>query len=149
MKKLAYLLIVSVFLFTACDKDKRASKKLMKPGTWKVIELSVDGQNLSPLPNWKITDCDIYETLCIAKWKLEDKESHFYWQYNDKAERFTISRRVAPEDCEDFYTEEVEQQTYNFSGDYKVLESKRKTKTFESYSTLGYAGKKVVIKLEN
>ena len=148
MKKLALLLFATAFLFTACDKNKRASKKLMKPGTWEVVELSVDGQNMTPLPDWEINDCDIYETLCTATWYLEGKQSQFYWQFNDKAELFTISRMVAPEDCEDFYTEEVEQQTFKFSGDYKVLESKRKSKTFESYSTLGYDGEKVVIRLE-
>ena len=148
MYKLIFLLLASTLLFTACDKNKRASKRLMKPGTWKVVEFSVDGQNLSPLPTWQIDDCEIYDTVCSASWKLEGKESRFYWQFNDKAERFTISRIVAPEDCEDFYTEEVEQQTYNFSGDYKVLESKRKSKTFESFSTLGHPGEKVVIRLE-
>jgi hypothetical protein len=54
---------------------------------------------------------------------------------------------VAPEDCEDFYTEEVEQQTYKFSGDYEVMERKRKSMTFESSKTLGYEGEKVVIRL--
>ena len=61
---------------------------------------------------------------------------------------FTISRIVAPEDCEDFYTEEVEQQTFQFSGDYDVKERKRKSMIFESSKTLGFDGKKVVIKLE-
>jgi len=148
MKKLALLFLATAFLFTACDKNKRASKRLMKPGNWEVVELSVEGQNVTPLPFWEINDCEIYETLCTAVWNLGEKDSQFYWQFNDKAERFTISRVVDPEDCEDFYTEEVEQQTFKFSGDYKVLESKRKSKTFESYSTLGYDGEKVVIRLE-
>ncbi|WP_107039047.1 hypothetical protein [Brumimicrobium mesophilum] len=148
MKTIALLLLAAAFLFTACDKNKRASKKLMKAGNWEVVELSVDGQNISPLPSWEINDCDIYEELCTASWKLEDKQSQFYWQFNEKAKLFTISRIVAPEDCEDFYTEEVEQQTFKFSGDYEVVEDKRKTKTFESSKTLGYGGKKVAIRIE-
>ena len=148
MKKLALLLLAIAFLFTACDKNKRASKKLMKAGNWEVVELSVDGQNISPLPSWGINDCDIYEELCTASWKLEDKQSQFYWQFNEKAKLFTISRIVAPEDCEDFYTEEVEQQTFKFSGDYEVVERKRKAMTFESRKTLGFDGEKVIIQLE-
>ena len=146
--KIITLLIITAFLFASCDKNKRASKRLMKAGTWEVVELSVDGQNFTPLPSWQVNDCDIYETLCTATWKLEDKQSRFYWQFNEKAKLFTISRIVAPEDCEDFYTEEVEQQTYNFSGDYEVVEDKRKSKTFESTKTLGYKGKRVVLRLE-
>jgi hypothetical protein len=66
----------------------------MKPGNWEVVELSVDGQNITPLPSWKINDCDIYEALCTVAWSLGNKDSQFYWQFNDKAERFTISRVV-------------------------------------------------------
>jgi hypothetical protein len=148
MKKATILLFALAFILVACDKNKRASKKLMKAGTWEVVELSVDGQNTSPLPTWDVNDCDIYETLCTASWKLEGKQSQFYWQFNKKAELFTISRIVAPEDCEDFYTEEVEQQTFKFSGDYEVVERKRKTMTFESAKTLGFEGNTVVIRIE-
>ena len=148
MKKTAILLFALAFIFAACDKNKRASKRLMKAGNWEVIELSVDSQNLSPLPFWQVNDCDIYETLCTASWKLDDKQSQFYWQFNEKAQLFTISRIVAPEDCEDFYTEEVEQQTFKFSGDYEVIERKQKSMVFESTKTLGFDGKKVMIRLE-
>ncbi|MDX1651085.1 MAG: hypothetical protein R3277_01250 [Brumimicrobium sp.] len=149
MKNIIVFLFSVAILCVACDKNKRASKRLMRPGTWNVVELSVDGANLSPLPVWQVNDCDIYDTsLCTSSWILEGIESQFYWQFNDKAERFNISRVVDTADCSDFYTEEVEQQTYNFSGAYKVIESKRKRKEFESYSTLGYPGKKVVIRLE-
>lgn len=55
---------------------------------------------------------------------------------------------MAPEDCEDFYTEEVEQQIFKFSGDYEVVERKRKSMTFESNSTVGFEGEKVVIRVE-
>jgi hypothetical protein len=147
MKKTAILFFALVFIFASCDKNKRASKRLMKAGTWEVVELSVDGQNLSLLPSWQVNDCDIYETLCTANWVLEGRQSQFYWQFNEKAELFTISRIVAPEDCEDFYTEEVEQQTFKFSGDYEVIERKRKSMIFESSKTLGYEGKRVVIRL--
>lgn len=148
MKKVLIVTAAIAFIFTACDKDKRASKRLMRPGTWKIVELSVDGAQLSPRPNWQIDNCEIYEEVCTATWDLAGDESRFNWQFNDDAERFTISRMVDTADCEDFHTAEVEQQTYRFSGDYKVLTSKRKLKKLESYSTYGYPNQKVMIRLE-
>ncbi|RFC54162.1 hypothetical protein [Brumimicrobium aurantiacum] len=148
MRKLTFLLLTTAFLFTACDKNKRASKHLMKAGNWEVKELSVDGVSQTLIPTWEIKDCDIYETVCEGTWTSDTTQSRFYWQFNDKAQTFTISRVVAPEDCEDFYTEEVEQQTFKFSGEYDVTKNKRKSKTFESYNTLGFEGQKAVIRVE-
>lgn len=148
MKTSISILIVLAIIFAACDKNKRASKRFMKPGNWKFVELSVDGSPISPPQYISVDDCDIYDTLCSATWDRGEEFSRIYWQFNDKAELFSISRIVDTADCEDFYTEVAEQQTYRFSGDYKVLESKRKSKIFESYETNGYPGEKVLIKLE-
>jgi hypothetical protein len=136
--------------FAACDKNKRASKRLIKPGTWNVVEFSVDGQEITPYPRWRIDNCDIYEDTCTAKWwdNSLETQSAIYWQFNEKAETFTISRVVDTADCEDFYTEEVEQQTYRFSGEYNVIERKRKEMHFESINTLGHPNEKVIIRLE-
>jgi len=144
------LLATIALTITACDKNNRASKRLIKPGLWNVVELSVNGQEITPYPVWSISDCDIYEDTCTAIWydNSLDTESQIYWQFNDKAETFTISRVVDTADCEDFYTEEVEQQTFRFSGEYNVIERKRKEMHFESSNTLGYPNEKVVIRLE-
>src|SRR5690554_7236827 len=148
MKKLTLLLLTTACLLTTCEKNKRESKHLKKAGNRKVKELSVDGVSQTLIPTWEIQDCDIYETVCEGTWTSDTTQSQFYWQFNDKAQTFTISRVVAPEDCEDFYTEEVEQQTFNFSGEYDVTENKRKSKTFESYNTIGFEGQKVVIRVK-
>lgn len=148
MKKISCYILLLFISLAACDKDKRASKRLMKAGVWNVTDISVDGTAINDLPLWKISDCDIYEEVCAAQWEFKGKQSAFFWQYNEKAETFTISRVVAPEDCEDFYTEEVEQQTYLYSGTYKVVECKRKLRVFESMETVGFSGQKVVIQIE-
>ena len=136
-------------ILVACDKNNRASKRLMRPGSWEVTHLTVNGSNYTnEYIHWTINDCDIEEELCTGVWNLADKNSQFYWQFNENAERFTLSRVVAPEDCEDFYTEEVEQMTYLFSGDYEVIASKRKSKIFESQETIGFEGDRVRIELE-
>lgn len=149
MKNLILISLSFALLFIACDKDKRASKRLIKPGAWEVVKLTVDGADVSSESvSWYISECDIYEELCTGIWILDEKQSQFYWQFNEKASTFTLSRVVAPEDCEDFYTEEVEQMTYKFSGEYNVIESKRKSKIFESRKTIGYDGETVRIELE-
>ena len=148
MKASIAILLLTAILFTSCDKNKRASKRFMRPGKWKFVELSVDGSPISQPQYIKVEECDIYDTLCMATWDRGEEFSRIYWQFNDKAERFSISRIVDTADCADFYTELAEQQTYRFSGDYKVLETKRKSKVFESYETLGYPGDKVLIRLE-
>ena len=149
MKKLTILTMTLAILFVACDKNKRASKRFMRPGTWQVTKLMAAGDSYSTEElKWVIHDCDIYEELCLGQWHFEDKNSQFYWQFNEKAQTFTLSRVVAPEDCEDFYTEEVEQMTYLFSGEYKVVESKRKSKIFESRETIGFEGSAVRIEMD-
>lgn len=149
MKTKIILTLVIAILAVACDKDKRASKRFIKPGTWELKKLTVDGDNVTnETIYWHISECDIYEDLCTGAWDLDEKKSQFYWQFNEKASTFTLSRVVAPEDCEDFYTEEVEQMTYKFSGEYNVIESKRKSKIFESRKTIGYDGETVRIELE-
>ena len=123
----------------------------MEPYLWQVKELSINNVNLDTLPTWQANDCDIYENLCTARWYISEaysQHSDFYWQYNDKAKTFKISRVVPPEECEEFYTEQVEQDTYHFSGEYQVIECKKKRKVFESTQTIGYPGEKVRIVIE-
>lgn len=149
MKKLTILTIALAILVLGCDKNNRASKRLMRPGNWIVTQLTIDGSNYNNETGyWSINNCNIEAALCTGAWHLAEKNSQFYWQFNENAEVFTISRIVAPEDCEDFYTEEVEQMTYNLSGAYEVVESKRKSKIFQSRNTIGFEGKLVRIELE-
>lgn len=148
MKKVFLYSVVLAILFASCNKDKRASKRFMRADVWHVKTLTVDDEiQDAEKVKWLVSECDIYEELCAAVWSLEDKTSQFYWQFNEKAETFTISRVVAAEDCGDFYTEEVEQQTFLFSGVYNVIKSKRNEKVFESTETIGFKGKKVSITL--
>lgn len=148
MKTTYLVLLAAIIVMGACSKDKRASKRFMKPGTWQVKEVSVAGNNLDTLPTWSVNSCDIYENLCVAKWNRNGVSSQFYWQFNDKAKTFKISRVVPPEECENFYTELVEQQTYQYSGVYDVRETSKNRKVFESSSTIGYPGQLVRIVVE-
>jgi hypothetical protein len=148
MKLIATILLLGIIV-VSCNKDKRASKRLIKPGEWEVTKITIGDSSISNLPIWAIQECDIYEDLCEGDWKLDGNTSSFYWQFNDKAKEFVLSRVVAPEDCEDFYTVEVEQHTYKFSGRYKVLETSKSKKIFESTNTIGFEGELVRIEIEN
>jgi hypothetical protein len=148
MKYSILFLLTALCLFASCNKDKRASRRFMKPGTWKVTELSVNNINADTLPTWTVNACDIYENLCVASWNRNGVSSQLYWQFNDKAQTFRISRVVPPEECENFYTEQVEQDTYHFTGEYKVEETTKTRKVFGSVQTVGNPGVYVRIVIE-
>jgi len=148
MKNSLILILAALFLTASCNKDKRASRRFMKPGTWKVTELSVNNVNADTLPTWTVNACDIYENLCVASWNRNGISSQFYWQFNDKAQTFRISRVVPPSECENFYTEQVEQDTYHFTGSYRVEESTKNRKIFGSVETIGHPGVYVRIVVE-
>ena len=143
------IIIFLIGLIVACNKDKRASKHFMNQGEWKVTSLQIGDSSVTELPTWSVKECAIYEDLCVGDWKLDGKFSSFYWQFNDKAKEFVLARVVAPEDCEDFYTVEAEQQTFLFSGSYKVKETSKDKKILESNNTIGYEGELVRIVIEN
>lgn len=84
--------------------------------------------------------------LLEQKWRF--KPVLLAIQFNDKAQTFKISRVVPPAECENFYTEQVDQDTYHFTGEYKVEDSSKKRKAFGSVSTIGFPGEYVRIVLE-
>lgn len=147
--KIALTIFILIVVLLSCNKDKQASKRFMKPEEWKITSLQISDSTVTELPTWSVNNCEIYEEKCIANWNIQGKSSSFYWQFNDKAREFVIARVVLPEDCEDFYTVKAEQQTYKFSGSYKVIETSKSKKIVESYATLGFEGEKVVIEIEN
>lgn len=147
MKLIVTILLLGIIVIS-CNKDKQASKRFIKSGEWEITKITIADSSVSNLPIWTIQECDIYEDLCVGDWKLDGNSSSFYWQFNDKSKEFVLSRVIAPEDCEDFYTVEAEQQTFKFSGSYKVIETSKSKKIFESTSTLGFEGEKVVIEIE-
>lgn len=138
-----------LMIFAACNKDRRISKRLIKPGEWKVTELSVGGVADSILPKWKINSCeDIFEEVCTGRWISPTDTAEFYWQFNDKANEFVISYAIDTAKCDSFYTDVSAFQSFNYSGTYEVTRHKRKEMEFESMSTLGYPGDKVVVRIE-
>jgi hypothetical protein len=144
------LALISLICFSACNKTKRNSARLMKAGRWEVTELTVDGTAQPVLPELIIDDCDIYDETCYGEWEGGGGHAYFAWQFRDKGETFELSRQIMPEDDGHSHGEaglEMEQQCYDFSGVYQVDESSSTAFTFSSSATSGFSGKKVVMKL--
>ena len=149
MKKiilLASTILIVALVFTACNKTKMYENRL-DGGEWNVTELSVDGVNETELPHWNIGDCDAYKESCTGEWKNhEGGTGKFVWQFREKGGKFEISNQS--ELTGDHAQDEVVLQCQNFSGVYDVIEHEKKSMKFESTTTLGFSGKKVVITIE-
>lgn len=132
--------------FAACNKTKKYSKRLSGE-TWKVTELSVDGTPEAELPTLVFEECDIYEESCMAEWKNEEGgHGEFVWQFREKGKVFEISNQS--DHTHSHADEEAQAQLSSFSGVYDVIEHKKKVMLFESTATIGYPGKRVVLKME-
>ncbi|MFT7156284.1 MAG: hypothetical protein ACI8Q1_001289 [Parvicella sp.] len=153
MKKLnvLYLIIAALVIVSACNKEKRYSKRLVQKedlsGVWLVSELSIDSQSDTVIPIWLIYDCDIYEDTCQGLWQANSDTANFVWQFQDKGNLFILNRVNGTDSC-NFVTEISELQCYNYSGTYNVTQAKKKEMIFESETTVGYPGQKVKIVLE-
>lgn len=145
MKK--YILILLIFgAFYGCNKTKRNANRL-DGQRWKVTELSVDGVNVSVLPELRFSECDIYNEDCKGTWYFGNSgHAKFFWQVRDKGKTLIISNQADhAHTMEDI---QAAQQCIDFGGTYKILECKKKSFVAESITTHAYAGKKVVLKMK-
>jgi hypothetical protein len=148
MNKLSIVLLFSIVVFASCNKDKRNSNRLINKGPWQVTTLTVNGVSDSLLPIITFDDCNIYEDTCTAQWMLSStRKNEFIWQFNDRANTFTISRQF-DEDTIAFVLDIVKWQCYQYSGTYHVIKAKRNNIEFESSTTVGYSGQKVRMVIE-
>jgi hypothetical protein len=148
--KISGILLAIGFTIIACNKTSSNTKKL-DGGEWQITQLSVDGMEVEELPHWVIAECDPYEETCTGQW-LNDEggEAKFAWQFNDKGKVFEIANQseLLEEDEHEHGEHEAAMQCQYFSGAYQVVEQKKKAMKFESSTTLGYSGKKVVLAIE-
>ncbi|MGL4599062.1 MAG: hypothetical protein ACRCYO_16200, partial [Bacteroidia bacterium] len=74
----------------------------------------------------------------------------FVWQFRDKGKTFELSNQSTAEDAHGggHEAEENIAQCMEYSGVYVVKEQSKKELSLESKTTIGYAGQKVVLKLE-
>lgn len=137
-----------LFLLFACNKDKFYSKRLMKGDTWTVQSIKIN-DTLSDISGaWEITQgVNIYDSVPQANWKQNSYDATFQWQFHEKAKKFYINYQVLCEECEPNTLDTLDYFCNALSGQYDVLQRSRKTMQFESTTTHGFNGKKVVIEL--
>jgi hypothetical protein len=130
----------------SCNKTKTVSNRL-DGQKWRVTELSVDGVNQSELPLFKFSECEIYKESCKGLWYLgEEGHSGFAWQIRDKGKILEFNNQA--DHAHGLEDVKAAEQCIAFSGVYKIIKSKRKSMECETSNAFGYAGKKVVLKME-
>jgi len=145
--KFIFIIILITFL-TACNKDKRQSKKLMKGEKWRISQLMVDGASEDVVKKMVFSKCDIYDEYCTALWISKDNDTAtFYWQMNEKGSEFKLMRYNDADSCCSQATA-ADYYCFQLSGTYQVIKAKRNEMIFESTATLGYNGQKVRMVLE-
>jgi hypothetical protein len=141
-------LIFILLIAFSCNKDKRYSKQLMRGETWRVSQLEINGASQEVVRKLVFSTCDIYEEYCQALWIASNNDTTtFYWQINEKGKEFRLMRYNDADSCctssntADYYC-------FQLSGNYSLVESKRKIKIIESTTTVGYSGSTVRMVLE-
>ncbi len=147
MKYILTLLLLTL-LFSSCNKENRFSKRLMKGDVWTITNLTVNDEYYGLYGNWRVEDVDIYDSIPSIQWEANNQTTNFQWQFQDKGKIFEIVygdpscvNCTTPPNALDF-------QCYFLSGKYDVKVHKRNKMIFESNSTIGFDGKKVVIWIE-
>ncbi|MBK9192852.1 MAG: hypothetical protein IPM77_15885 [Crocinitomicaceae bacterium] len=145
LRILVFCSIVFLLLLSSCDKNEQAYKKLINEGRWKVTQLTAGNTDFTKLPKWEIFPCENHEGYCEARWEHQNGSMvNFYYQFTSLGGKFTYF--IDPAESET--TTMAYSQCQNFSGQYKVYKSNRKTIHLESELTAGYPETLVVIILE-
>jgi hypothetical protein len=120
----------------------------MKAGEWTVTELSVGGVNQEELPHWVISDCDIYEELCVGSWRNDEGgATDFSWQVTNEGGSFIISRQ-GPDEGLEHADEEMATQCFEFSGTYDIAENNKTMMKFTSTTLDAFSGQSAIITIE-
>lgn len=143
-----YILGFSVFLNlminVSCNKTKQHSKWLTGE-TWKVSEVTIDGNSFGLLPQFKFDECDIYDEICFGNLIVENTSmANFAWQIREKGSIFELSDQTQNVSESN---EEAVSFSSSFSGIYDVNQMDKKSMELESNNCKRYPGKKVIIKL--
>ena len=128
---------------TSCDKNERTYQRF--EGRWTVTELTAGTTSYTKLPKWQLNACDNHEQHCTATWEHQNGSSAtFYWRFTNMGGDFDFFADTMVSDTQSM----AFSQCYNFSGQYDVVEDKRKRFRLESYATTGYPDVLVTILLE-
>lgn len=139
------LLLIVLFVSSNCNKTKFRSNRIDE-NKWEVTELSVDGQNITPLPTLKFNDCKIYKENCNGWWYLGEGHAEIAWQFREKGKLFELSNQA--DHVHGIEDVRAAEQCIQFSGVYDVVKSKRNSFEIKTNNAFGYKGKTVSIKMK-
>src|SRR5690606_3161129 len=140
-----YSVVVLLFFAMSCDKTAVATRKFLKAGEWNTTQLTAGTITFDKLPRWEIQDCENHENFCQGVWHHPNgSKTLFYWKFSNIGG--TFGYYADPQEIETGSM--AYSQCLNFSGEYKIIKSKKKLFHFESEETLGYPGKLVTIIIE-
>ncbi len=152
MKKIFLLkiIVLLVVLLHACNKEKRYSNKLLKGEQWAVSSIKIDGQESAVAGKWHISGDDIYDSVPSVHWEGNGTlgSSIFQWQFQEKGKKFQLNYYQTCEECDGVLMDSLDYFTYAITGNYDVERHKKDEMIFVSTETIGFAGKKVEIKIE-
>lgn len=141
-------ILLSILILSACNKEKRFSKRLMQGDVWTITNLTVNDQYYGYYGSWLVEDVDIYNAVPSIQWNANNQSTSFQWQFQDKGKTFEIVYKDPS--CENCTTppSDLAFQCYFLSGKYEVVTHKKDKMVFESNSTLGFNGKTVKIRID-
>jgi hypothetical protein len=138
---IAFLIPVTI----GCDKTESAAQRFVKEGRWTITSITVYTTVIDKLPKWDIPFCTDFSSYNSGTWEHPlGTSAGFLWKFSNIGGTFTFEPDSILDTGSMAYA-----QCSNFSGEYKVIKSKRHTFHFESTATLGYPGKVVTILLEH
>jgi hypothetical protein len=145
----AILLILLVTILFSCNKEKRFSKRLIEPSTWKVTVVDIGNEQANVFGNWNIPNVNIYNTVPWVTWTDNGKDARFQWQFQDKGKTFELNYTCLCDENDGAELDTLDYICYNISGKYKVLKKGKHNMEFSCSNTRAYSGKEVKIVLEN
>ena len=134
-----------ILLFGSCTKVEKTSRKFMKEGRWCFTDLEVNGDVIDNLAKWDVYSSEEEDAFNYGTWiHSNGSTAEFLWEFNKYSGdlQFLLSPEVK------YDSNKASLQCSNLTGEYAVLSNSSNLFEFESYSTTGFSGTQVYIKME-
>jgi len=149
MKVKIIFLSLLILSFTACNKEKSFSKKMMKGQTWNITSITINEDTIGLKGHWLITaDVDIYDSVPSAIWRAGVGDAIFEWQFQEKGEVFEFSYVQQKDEVDGNYLDTLDHFAYYLTGKYNVEVHKKNQMVFTSNETVQHVGKEVRIEIK-
>ena len=148
-KHIILILAILSITITACNKEKRYSKRLIKGEKWAVKDITVAGTSINTFGVWNVLqDVKIYETVPQVLWMADTSNAIFEWQFQQKGDIFQLNYNHDSLECDNLTLTYLDYLSYDITGTYNVQQHKRKVMEFTSSQTIKYSGQEVKITIE-